>query len=74
MSDKEKAYQMLGRLGHFPYGVSLVQICMNSFVVNRDIQINNVSFLQWAVIWDSMTNDLVYGGTNGLGKPPVVEW
>mmetsp|Transcript_8056 Transcript_8056/g.16006 ORF Transcript_8056/g.16006 Transcript_8056/m.16006 type:complete len:345 (-) Transcript_8056:153-1187(-) len=51
----------------------LVQVSMKSILVNRDVKVHNITFLDGAAIRDSVANDLVGRNAHGLLEVVVVE-
>lgn len=55
------------------YVVGLIEITMITFVEQRDVEVENVSVLQWALIWNAVADDFIHRTAVRLGKVVVVE-
>lgn len=82
-------YQKFGRFSDFPNTECFIEICVHPFIINTDIQIDNIAILQWSIVWNPMTDHFVdrtiremsLNIVKGLqlraerfGKPAIVEW
>jgi hypothetical protein len=56
-----------------PNVVGLVQIAVESTVVERYVDVENVTVLEYSLIGDAVADDFVYRGTYRLGEVAVVE-
>lgn len=45
---------------------------MNAIFVDSDIEVDDVSVLEWTIVRDAVADDLVYGGAEGFGEFVVV--
>lgn len=39
--------------------IGLVHVCMEAVDVAADVDVDDVTFLEWSGVWDSMTDDLI---------------
>lgn len=66
-------YQMLGGICDFSHRECFIEIRMHVFIIDGNVEIDNVAFLQRAVIRDSMANHFIDRRANGLWELPVVQ-
>jgi hypothetical protein len=57
----------------FSHVIRLVEICMIATVIQRYIEVDDVSILKGALIGYAMADNLVWGSAEGLGEMVVVE-
>jgi hypothetical protein len=65
--------QVVAHFVHLAHQKSLVQVAVIPFVVNRNVNVDNVAFEERAVVRDAMTNHLIHRGAARLWEINVVE-
>ena len=55
-------YQCSTTFWYFSNAVSFIHVWVESIVVATDIDVYDVTFLKFPLVWDSMTNDFIDGG------------
>lgn len=53
--------------------IGFVQIPVISLVIERNIDIDDIAFSQWALVWDTVADDLVDGRADRFWESSVVE-
>ena len=43
-------------------------------MVERDVEVDNVSLLQWPQVWDAVADDLVHRDAAGFREVAVIQW
>lgn len=54
--------------------VGLVDVAVVTFVVESNVNVDDITVLKWSLIWDTVADDFVDGGAHRLWETAVVQW